>query len=341
MRLLVRPPTVVVVQRPASDLKEGPMRPARPKRDRTRMRSLDPGARGKRHPIWRSSAAIIAVAAALSMGGGILPASGAGIDDGPFYLSLGDSLATGFQPGRGSTRHGYVEGLWRTVREHSPDLELKKLGCPGESSASMISGEDSLCDYAAGSQLDAAVKFLERHPGEVSFITIDVGANDVVDACLDFDSGLLHRACVIALLPRLTTRITESLAALGAAAGPDVPILGMNYHVPFLGLWGLVPRGRHLARVDARAFEALNDGLESTYGDAGVTVADVARTYQTDNFTDTVVIRDRGRLPVNVALACRWTWFCSDRYFGDPHPNRTGYARVARTFYRELRSLLP
>ena len=115
----------------------------------------------------------------------------------------------------------------------------------------------------------------------------------------------------------------------------------MNYHVPFLGFWELVPGGRHLARIDARAFEMLNDGLETVYGDAGVTVADVARTYQTDNFTDTVVVRDRGRLPVNVALACRWTWFCSDRYFGDPHPNRTGYARIARTFYRELRSLLP
>ena len=34
------------------------------------------------------------------------------------------------------------------------------------------------------------------NPDEISFITIDVGANDVVDACLDFDTGLLHRACV-------------------------------------------------------------------------------------------------------------------------------------------------
>ena len=317
------------------------MRPAGPKRDRTRMRSLDPGARGKRHPIWRPSAGIFAAAIALSLFSGWGPADAVETQEGPIYLALGDSLAAGFHPGKGTTRHGYVDELWRTVREHSPDLELKKLGCPGESSASMISGGVSLCDYAAGSQLDAAVRFLERNPGEVSFITIDVGANDVVDACLDFDSGLLHRACVIDVLPRLSTRITEILDALRVAAGPDIPILGMNYHVPFLGLWGLVPGGRHLARVDARAFELLNDALETAYGDVGVTVADVARTYQTDNFTDTVVVRDRGRLPVNVALACRWTWFCSDRYFGDPHPNRTGYARIARTFYRELRSLLP
>lgn len=292
-------------------------------------------------PMQKPSSGIIAAAIVLSLFSGWRPADAMETQAGPFYLALGDSLAAGFHPGKGATRHGYVDGLWRTVREHSPDLELRKLGCPGESSASMISGKDSLCDYAAGSQLDAAVRFLERNPDGVSFITIDVGANDVVDACLDFDTGLLHRACVIDLLPGLSTRITEILDALRAAAGPDVPILGMNYHVPFLGLWGLVPGGRHLARVDARAFEALNDGLETVYGDAGVTVADVARTYQTDNFTDTVVVRDRGRLPVNVALACRWTWFCSDRYFADPHPNRTGYARIAHTFFRELRSLVP
>lgn len=317
------------------------MRPARPKRDRTRMRSLDLGARGKRHPIWRSSAAIIAAAVALSLGAGDLAAAGAGTDDRPFYLSLGDSLATGYQPGRGSTRQGYVDVLWRTIREQTPALSLRKLGCPGETSLSMINGKDSLCDYSAGSQLEAAVRLLGRHPDQVSFITIDVGANDVVDACLDFDTGVLHRACVVDLLPRLSARIAEILGALRAAAGPGVPIVGMNYHVPFLGFWGLVPGGRHLARVDARAFQVLNDGLETTYGDAGVTVADVARTYRTDNFTDTVVVRDRGRLPINVALACRWTWFCSVGHFGDPHPKRIGYARIAHTFYRELRSLLP
>lgn len=128
--------------------------------------------------MWRSSAAIIAAAVALSMGAGDLPAAGTGTDDRPFYLSLGDSLATGCQPGRGPTRHGYVEGLWRTVREQTPALSLRKLGCPGETSLSMINGKDSLCDYSAGSQLEAAVRFLGRHPDQVSFVTIDIGANE-------------------------------------------------------------------------------------------------------------------------------------------------------------------
>jgi hypothetical protein len=37
----------------------------------------------------------------------------------------------------------------------------------------------------------------------------------------------------------------------------------------------------------------------------------------------------------------RWTWFCSTKLFGDPHANRTGYRKIARTFDRELQSLLP
>ena len=49
----------------------------------------------------------------------------------------------------------------------------------------MITGKNSLCHYAAGSQLDAAVAFLEAHPGQVAFITIDIGANDLVERCLD------------------------------------------------------------------------------------------------------------------------------------------------------------
>lgn len=294
----------------------------------------------------RLSSAIIAGAVVLSLSPGAIPAAGAGSDGvggggDPFYLALGDSLAAGYQPGRGITRKGYVDDLWRTAREQTPALDLRKLGCPGETSLSLINGKHSSCDYPAGSQLDAAVGFLERHPGDVSFITIDVGANDVVNACLDFDTGVVHRACVVDRLPRLNARITEILDALRAAAGPGVPIVGMTYHVPFLGLWGLVPGGRHLARIDERAFEVLNDGLDTTYTDAGAMVADVARTFRIDEFTETVVVHDRGRLPLNVALACRWTWFCSERYFGDPHPNRTGYARIAHTFYRELRALLP
>ena len=86
----------------------------------------------------------------------------------------------------------------------------------------------------------------------------------------------------------------------------------MNYYTPFLGLWGLVPHGHALARIAQRTMTTLNRGLTTTYEDAGVVVADVAATYDTANFKDTVVVPGIGRVPVNVANACNWTWFCSN-----------------------------
>jgi hypothetical protein len=136
------------------------------------------------------------------------------------------------------------------------------------------------------------------------------------------------------------SRLTTVVQALATAA-PGVPVVGMTYHTPFLGLWGLVPGGHKLARADQRAMTVLNDGLTGAYRNAGVKVADVADTFRTDDFTDTVVVPGRGRVPVNVALACRWTWFCTEKYFFDPHPNWKGYKRVARTFDRKLRGLVP
>jgi len=200
--------------------------------------------------------------------GGIPAASAAGGGTGTIsYLALGDSVAFGFQPGRGET-NGYVGRLWRRIRQEIPALRLRNVSCPGETSRSMITGEHSRCHYAAGSQLDAAVSFLEAHPGEVAFITIDIGANDLVARCLDWDTGLLDKACVVDQRPRLQTRLTRIVDAL-TAAGPGVPIVGMTYYNPLLGLWGLVPGGRALARADQRAWAVLTPGsrgLTSTPG---------------------------------------------------------------------------
>jgi lysophospholipase L1-like esterase len=256
-----------------------------------------------------------------------------------FYLALGDSLAVGFQPGKGKTT-GYVGRVWRRFEQQIPGLTLRNVGCPGETSRSLITGDRSPCRYAAGSQLDAAVSFLEAHPGQAAFITIDVGANDLVSRCLDGNTGLIDRACAVDLRPRLTSRLTHILDALGTAA-PGTPIVGMTYHDPFLGLWGLVPGGRKLARADQRAWTVFDAGLASAYAGSGAAVADVAATFRIDDFTDTVFVPGRGQIPVNVALACRWTWFCSRRFFGDPHPNWRGYERIAQTFNRELQGVVP
>jgi lysophospholipase L1-like esterase len=289
--------------------------------------------------VRRLSPVVVAAMLVVSMVHGGVPAARAG-DGTVSYLALGDSLSTGFQPGRGETTKGYVHDLWRDMREQIPGLGLRNVGCSGETSRSMITGRNSPCRYEPGSQLNAALLFLETHPGQVAFITIDIGANDLLYRCLDENSGLIGRGCAVDLLPRLQARLTQIVDALTAAAGPGVPIVGMTYYNPFLGLWGSVPGGRALARANQRTWALFNAGLATAYEDAGATVADVAATFRIDDFGHTVVVPGRGRIPVNVALACRWTWFCSARFFGDPHADRTGHRKIARTFERELQRLL-
>ena len=268
------------------------------------------------------------------------PAALAGTGD-PVYVSLGDSLAVGYQPGRGRTDHGYVDDLARRARRTIPTLAVRKFGCPGETTRAMITGVDSGCSYAAGTQLDAAVAFLTNHMSDVAFITIDVGVNDMLGSCMDFHTGILHRGCVVEMRPRLRDRLMQIVDALRAAAGPSVPILGMTYHDPFLGFWGLVPHGKTLARIAARGWLPFNRGLTNAFEDSGAVVANVASTFRVNDFANTLFVPGRGRLPLNVARTCLWTWFCTPRFFTDPHPNRTGYERIGRTYFRELKPLLP
>jgi lysophospholipase L1-like esterase len=283
----------------------------------------------------------VAATLVLSMLGGggaaasVAPARGAA----PTYLALGTSLAVGYQPGRGETPKGYVSVLLRSYQARIPDLGLENVGCVGETTRSILTGRRSLCDYPEGSQLDAAVAFLDTHQGQVPFITIDAGANDLLDSCLR-PSLRIDRACAATVLPRIQARLTRILEALMAAA-PGVPIVGMTYYDPLLGVWGLIPGGRAIARADQRVWDDLSATLTAAYTDAGAAVADVAATFDVDNFEETVVVPGRGELPVNVANACRWTWFCTPRFAGDPHANAAGYRRIARTFEPVIDALLP
>src|SRR5215471_13395856 len=80
-----------------------------------------------------------------------------------FYLSLGDSLAQGVQPNAQGvsveTKQGYPDQLFTALRLGNPTLKLVKLGCPGETTLTMIKG--GIChNYSLGSQLKQAVAFL-------------------------------------------------------------------------------------------------------------------------------------------------------------------------------------
>ena len=58
----------------------------------------------------------------------------------------------------------------------------------------MIAGTHPHCQYPEGSQLDAAVAFLQAHPGQVAFITVEVGANDFIGGASGTRTGSTGRA---------------------------------------------------------------------------------------------------------------------------------------------------
>lgn len=240
-----------------------------------------------------------------------------------YYVSLGDSLAQGYQPIGGPPspesppgyNHGYADQLFKLTRGRYTQLREVKLGCGGETTTTLRFG--GICSYAEGSQLAAAVAFLQQHAGNVPFITIDIGANDVLQP----NGGGI---------PAIAQNLPPILAALEAAA-PGVPILGMNYYDPAVAPVWFQTQSLAALQAEVAAAVGFNDFLEGIYGLFGLEVADVESAF---SVTDLTLV---GGTPVNVQRACEWTWACAGPPVGfDIHANTTGYGVIAMAFLHEL-----
>lgn len=257
-------------------------------------------------------------------------ASGSGGDNAVhYYLSLGDSLAAGEQPtlplGQNFGDQGYADQLYTIEQAKIANLQLVKRGCGGESTASMITavpfagpfpyegrGDHNFCRFPHGSQLAEAVNFLHAHRGFVSFVTLDIGPNDL------FQLGpVAGRAQIKANLPVI-------LAALRDAAGPGVPIIGMNFYDPFLVVWFSDPAALVPEALSDVEFNTIVEGI---YAAAGDPVADVAGAFSTTDYTLV------GGIPFDVLRICQWTWMCAPPPLGpDIHANTAGYGVIAHAF---------
>jgi lysophospholipase L1-like esterase len=264
----------------------------------------------------------------------VIPVPQPGGTTADYYLSLGDSLAQGVEAGPGgasiNTPHGYPDQLYAALRRGDPRLQLVKLGCSGETTATMISGRH--CLYPAGSQLAAAAQFLQANAGHVTLVTLDIGANDP-NSC--FTSPVLRQAppCVAGPDPATAANLATILRTLRSAAGPGVTIIGMSYYVPELPEWRYGRAGRARARLSARAGLAFDQMLSRVYAQYGVPVADVAGAFRTTDFGGATAVPRLGRLPRNVAAVCAWTFICDRRPRGpNKHPDTAGYAAIARAF---------
>jgi len=246
-----------------------------------------------------------------------------------YYLALGDSLAIGVQPspaGDVATNRGYTDDLYTVLRTRAPRLRLAKLGCSGETTTTMIQG--GACSYAQGSQLAAAVNFLQTH--KVDLVTLDIGANDI-DHCISLTG--IDQSCVTSGLTNIGANLPQILTELRNAAGPGTVIVAMNYYDPFLAAWKLGASGRALAVASLQVTVAFNSVLETAYHAFTVPVADVASAYRITDFTLVPVIN----LPVNVFLTLTWTWVGAPARLGpDIHPNDVGYAVIAGAFAKKI-----
>jgi lysophospholipase L1-like esterase len=258
-----------------------------------------------------------------------------------YYLALGDSLSQGVQPDPAGTseptRQGYASQLYALLRRGDPGLRLVKLGCNGESTGTMING-GGLCRYRAGSQLAAAVAFLRAHRGQVSLITIDIGANDS-DSCITHPDLVQMATCVTRNFPETAGNLTKIMYQLRATGGGQVRIIGMNYYVPALAEWRDGMIGQAVARLSERVVAGYNQMLSAVYETFGARVANVFGAFHSADFAGRVTVPaadavpGAGPVPANVAAICELTWECAAPPRGpNVHARPAGYGVIARAF---------
>jgi hypothetical protein len=163
-------------------------------------------------------------------------------------------------------------------------------------------------------------------------VTLDIGANDL-SRCINRATGAIDLACVQNTFVQAPANLATILDQLRAAAGPQVPIIGMNYPNPFLAAWLQGPPGQALARQSTDLVVRYNDALEGVYQAAGIPVANVQDAFSTTNFDRLVTLPGLGEVPINVARICQWTWMCAPPPMGpNVHGRPEGYWVMAGAF---------
>jgi hypothetical protein len=241
--------------------------------------------------------------------------------DTPYYLAVGDSAPV-WNGGR-----SYPDDILRSpVTRHVPGLKLVKTACSSETSDSFINF--SRC---GGSQLQKDVDFLTASRGHVALVTIDIGGNDVLP-CASLTG--IDWNCAQVVLTTIQTNLRTILSKLRQAAGPGVPIVGMNYYNPFLGYALIGPSVRPLIMQTVFGQQILNQLLGRTYAEFGVPVANVQDAFHSTDMT-TIVSSMWGNVPRAVKQACTLLDITcipgQAEVFGDD-PNLAGAAVIAKAF---------
>jgi lysophospholipase L1-like esterase len=271
-----------------------------------------------------------------------------------YYLALGDSLSVGVQPTTAGvddpTSAGYPNQFYRMVRNgyDYPGLRLAQLGCPGETTTTILGG--GICGYsgdqrtsltvASGNQAAAALAFIAAHKGHVPLITLDIGANDL-NPCIATGTISGIETCLPGVLATIGKNLATLLGEL-RTADPTATILGMNYYDPELAEWLTGSAGQTFATDSVALAGDFNNTLDTVYADYEVPVADVAAAFDTADMTSQVTVPKFGTVPLNVAKICALTWECVPPPQGpNEHCNALGYLVIAQAFDAVFRSGQP
>lgn len=223
------------------------------------------------------------------------PSPYAPLGPGDTYLALGDSLAAGFTVG--DPREAYVARIGAALRQAAPEITVRNLAVPGETSGSFRAG-----------QLPRALQFIaaEQAAGRrVSPITLDIGGNDARAAeRLDLAGRTEAIARIEANLGRSLDELLEATRGRDGKRGADVVV--MNYYNPY---------GGNPADETAPAYwtARLNQAIARAAAARGVPVADVATAF-------------------GGGLVYRYTYITA----GDLHANADGHRVIAEQFWQAL-----
>ena len=245
-----------------------------------------------------------------------------------YYLSLGDSLAYGFQSFKfaegllpSAYNTGYTDVFGAQLRQIRPGIVTVNYGCPGETTESFVMSGGciwtqhgyQLHDTYSGSQLQAALTFLREHPGQVSPITIALWGNDLpmlVGSCTF--NNQIDLTCIQNATPGfirdLVMRISGILEQLRAAA-PDAEII----------LTGTVDENLKVLAFADPLFQDLNASMAQA--------AATNRVRFADPFP---IFNPQGNVTAEVQTICTLTLLCTD---GDIHPSDVGYRALANVIF--------
>lgn len=281
------------------------------------------------HPHRRGGVTLAAVLTAFVF---LLPAAGAGATKPQHsYLALGDSLAFGYSQAKfnnlfpnenpAAYNTGYVDDFGRFLLKTHRDTSIVNDGCPGETTDSFIAGP---CQYQlafplhhpyvagpASSQLADALTYLHANPGEVSPITLDIGANDALGVIEG--TCKLEAACIAAHAPALFAHIAGNLGTVLADLRGAAP----NAKIVVLGLYN--PFGATISGGDELT-AALNEVMRQVAGTVAARFADPLPVFNPPGAREQPTI-------------CLLTNMCTP--LTDIHPTDLGYAVLASLILRQ------